>query len=92
MTNEELFDWCSKQNCKLYSNCDLCMYDKGRADKYQEIVSEYMLLTEKQVAEIRADAIDELSKEMHYCLHCGMGKDKSLEHLINLAEKLKEQK
>lgn len=37
-------------------------YPKGRADKYQEIVSEYMLLTEKQVAEIRADAIDECIK------------------------------
>jgi len=37
-------------------------YEKGRADKYQEIVSEYMLLTEKQVAEIRADAIDEFVK------------------------------
>lgn len=35
-------------------------YNQGRADKYQEITSEYMLLTEKQVAEIRADAIDEL--------------------------------
>lgn len=37
-------------------------YEQGRADKYQEIVSEYMLLTEKQVTEIRADAIDECIK------------------------------
>lgn len=34
-------------------------YQQGRADKYQEIVSEYMLLTEEQVAEIRDDAIDD---------------------------------
>lgn len=39
----------------------------------------------------KAEVIDELSKEIHYCLHCGMGKDKSLEHLMHLAEKLKEQ-
>lgn len=39
-------------------NCLADAYDLGRADKYQEITSEYMLLTAKQVAEIRADAID----------------------------------
>lgn len=40
-------------------------YEQGRADKYQEIVSQYMLLTEKQVAEIRADAIDEIKELAH---------------------------
>ena len=35
---------------------------QGRADKYQEITSEYMLLTEKQIAEIRADAIEEFGR------------------------------
>lgn len=42
-------------------DCDYA-YEQGRSDKYQEIISEYMLLTEKQVAEIRADAIDECIK------------------------------
>lgn len=32
------------------------VYQQGRADKYKEITSEYMLLTEQQVADIRADA------------------------------------
>lgn len=34
-------------------------YNKGRRDKYNEITSEYMLLTEEQVQEIRAEAVDE---------------------------------
>jgi len=38
--------------------------EKGRADKYQEIVSEYMLLTEKQVADIRADVIEEYKQRL----------------------------
>lgn len=40
-----------------------CEYNKGRADKYQEIISEYMLLTEEQVKEIRADVIEEFVNE-----------------------------
>lgn len=40
----------------------------------------------------RADVIEELSKEIEYCLNCGMGKDKSLEHLLKICRKLKEQK
>lgn len=36
MTNEELFDWCCKQNCKGDFNCDLCMYNKGKADAIKE--------------------------------------------------------
>lgn len=39
-------------------------YQQGRADKYQEIVSEYMLLTEEQVNQIRADAIEEYKGKM----------------------------
>lgn len=34
-------------------------YEKGRADKYQEITTEYMLLTEKQVEDIGAEAIND---------------------------------
>lgn len=37
-------------------------YLKGRADKYNEITAEYMLLTKTQVTEIRAAAIDECIK------------------------------
>lgn len=52
--------------CNDFYQCSVCdyfqeQYEKGRADKYQEIVSEYMLLTEEQVAEIRADAIEEFA-------------------------------
>lgn len=40
MTREELLDWCCKQNCKLpYSNCDLCMYNKGKADALDKCLS-----------------------------------------------------
>lgn len=52
-----LYDNC-KGECVQYRK--YYQYQQGRADKYQEITSEYMLLTEKQVAEIRADAIDEI--------------------------------
>lgn len=55
-------------NDKSIYSCDMCkehpMYEQGRADKYQEITSGYMLLTEKQVAEIRADAIEEFVKAL----------------------------
>lgn len=37
MTNEELFNWCCKQNCNRFFNCDLCMYEKGRADVWADI-------------------------------------------------------
>lgn len=48
-----------KQSEKDRQSAYDCGYEKGRADKYQEIASKYMLLTEKQVAEIRVDAIEE---------------------------------
>lgn len=73
--HEEYTKMCNEQQCVdcKYDGDFSCLlafgYSKGRADKYQEIVSEYMLLTEKQVAEIRADVIkeyhDKLIKEMH---------------------------
>lgn len=40
-------------------------YQQGREDKYKEITSEYMLLTEEQVADIRNDAIDEYFNELY---------------------------
>ncbi|MCQ2609012.1 MAG: hypothetical protein MJ197_10055 [Bacteroidales bacterium] len=46
MTNEELFNWCCKQNCKGDFNCDLCMYNKGRADaieKIKEFAQQYLI-------------------------------------------------
>lgn len=68
------------------------MYNQGRADKYQEIVSEYMLLTEKQVEDIRADervdTIDECIQAIND-LHI----EYAYPHTIcNILEHLKEQK
>ena len=75
MTNEELFDWCSKQNCKLYSNCDLCMYDKGRNDVAKEIYSNLM-------SEISLLTSSDMSKENLY---------KFALRVTEFAEQLKEQ-
>lgn len=47
-----------KQSDEYIKEC-VQRYLKCKADKYQEITSAYMLLTEKQVDEIRAEAIDE---------------------------------
>ena len=42
---------------------DLVEWEKKiRADEYQKIASKYMLLTEKQVEAIRAEAINEFAK------------------------------
>lgn len=62
-------------------------YEKGRADKYQEIISEYMLLTEEQVAEIKADAIEECIKTIN-----ALNIEYAYPHTIcNILEQLKEQ-
>lgn len=37
MTIEELRKWCFKHHCTPQSDCDLCMYEKGRADTIDEI-------------------------------------------------------
>ena len=42
MTNEELFNWCCKQNCNMFFNCDLCMYNKGRADAIEEFAKAFI--------------------------------------------------
>lgn len=70
-------------------------YQQGRADKYQEIVSEYMLLTEKQVAEIRADAIGEIATRLEGELTMVMPRDKAkylMYKVHTVLEQLKEQK
>lgn len=40
MTSEELFNWCCEQKCtKSYlGECDLCNYNKGRADTINECI------------------------------------------------------
>ena len=41
MTSEELFNWCCKQKCNkgYLFECDLCNYNKGRADTINECLS-----------------------------------------------------
>lgn len=58
MASEELFNWCCRQNCKGDFNCDLCMYNKGRADCLDKL---------KEYVESRLDmrfALDILCKEV----------------------------
>lgn len=63
--NCKFAEWCKIKEdvlwCVQKSERNIA-YRQGRADKYREITSEYMLLTEKQVEEIRADAIDEIKE------------------------------
>lgn len=73
------------------------IYQQGRADKYQEIVSEYMLLTEEQVAEIRADAIEEYRQRLNNAFepveeHEQMELEVVIADVNRLAKVLKEQK
>lgn len=35
---EELANWCTDSECPKHGNCDLCMYEKGKADREQEII------------------------------------------------------
>jgi len=76
------------ENIGAYSQVDYDRgYQQGRADRYQEIISEYMLLTEKQVAEIRADAIDDAICEIQEAEM--MEAEKLI--VISILEQLKEQ-
>lgn len=52
-------------NCEQANEIANRLYQQGREDKYQEITSEFMLLTEKQVEEIRADAINAIKNDLH---------------------------
>lgn len=36
---EELTQYCSELLCPDYSNCDLCMYNRGRAEAIDECVA-----------------------------------------------------
>lgn len=97
---KELWELPNEYSEKLYK----IAYEQGRADKYQEIVSEYMLLTEKQVAEIRTDAIDEckykivdsLEKQLG-CKVCSSYEEKyhcskcKMQEIINLTVDILEQ-
>lgn len=52
--------------CIIGIACNANMiYQKGREDEYKEITSEYMLLTEEQVKDIRTNAIDEYFNELY---------------------------
>lgn len=55
----EIIDRQKKEIVDFIDGVRKAIYEQGRADKYKEITSAYMLLTEKQVEEIRAEAIDE---------------------------------
>lgn len=37
MTSDKLLEWCCNHDCLAYSNCDLCMYNKGKADAIDEL-------------------------------------------------------
>lgn len=51
-----------KQSDEYIKEC-VQRYLKGKADKYQEITSAYMLLTEKQVEDISAEAIEDYTEK-----------------------------
>lgn len=94
------YDFFDVSDCANYESCREEAfndgYAKGRADKYQEIISEYMLLTEEQVAEIRTEAIDEFikgCKATHDGLICNWDKPYGItfERMEEIAEQLKEQ-
>lgn len=89
-------DLMKDNKCVCTTKCaKLIWYEQGRADKYQEITSEYMLLTEKQVAEIRVDAIEECARtiensktlfENHQTENVMRTKDKCITMVRNLKE------
>lgn len=81
MSNDDLFQlWVDKgQGMKALKS----VYQQGREDKYQEITSEYMLLTETQVVEIRADAIEEYKNALHKEFEKA---DKKLFHWLDFVE------
>lgn len=55
----EIIDRQKKEIVDFIDGVRKAIYEQGRADKYKEMTSAYMLLTKKQVEEIRAEAIDE---------------------------------
>lgn len=60
----EIIDRQKKEIVDFIDGVRKAIYEQGRADKYKEITSAYMLLTEKQVEEIRAEAIDEFKQNV----------------------------
>lgn len=61
-------------------------YQKGREDKYKEITSKYMLMTEEQVKDIRTNAIDECIRITNECCW------KDAKMLVELFDRMKEGK
>ena len=72
---EELTQYCSELLCPDYSNCDLCMYNRGRADGEKEAINKFIklvnddgfkmrcLMTKLPFFEFVADELEQLLKE-----------------------------
>lgn len=88
MTNEELFNWCCKQNCNRFFNCDLCMYEKGRADV---IARDYntILIYEDTIRSMLLNTSQENNLIDWVDLN---GKLNAITHIKHLIYELKEQK
>lgn len=84
MTNEELFNWCCRQNCKGDFNCDLCMYEKGRADCLEECIK----LVGGNIKTITGVVFDN-SIPIHDRALGRMAKNKLIEELVEQLEQLK---
>lgn len=104
--DKELSELPNQYSEKLWNTAYDRGYTQGREDKYQAIVSEYMLLTEEQVKAIRADAIEQYRQALHIqysqnkaiAIRCAKGNrmkklaltNLDLEEIDNIAEQLKE--
>ena len=40
MTRVELMKWCAFCECPSHKDCDLCMYEHGRADERAKVIKE----------------------------------------------------
>lgn len=75
MTQAELAEWCRNHLvCPIHENCDLCMYEKGRADAIDEFVAAF----EKEFA-------PDLDKDLITMIEF----NKWFENVTKLAEQLK---
>lgn len=79
---EELTQYCSELLCPDYSNCDLCMYNKGRADAIYECYAKAKTMMD----ELSYQSQGRRNGKMHrlYCLQ-------ALDFLRQVTEQLKEQ-
>lgn len=64
---EELTQYCSEFNCPDYSNCDLCMYNKGKADAIEEVINncskEYQASSDDTVCKIWLSKLEQLKEQ-----------------------------